>query len=654
MIDKIIMQKIIETANIVEVISEFVTLKKRGSNYVALCPFHKEKTPSFVVSESKGIFKCFGCGKAGNVVNFLVQHEGFSYTQALKWLANRYNIPIEEKPLSDELIKLYNEREKLLNANKIAADFFVKCLWNTKEGKTIGLAYLLERKIPEDLIKKFGIGYSPSDNKAFYNYAITHKLEPEILIKAGLINKNYNDIFSGRIIFPIYSIGGSIIGFSGRLIDNKEGSPKYINSPETEIFIKGSNLYGIIQAKQSIIKHDKCYLVEGNFDVLAMHKMGLENTIATLGTALTENHVSLIKRFTKNVTLIFDGDDAGIKASLKNIDILLKEGMYVKAVTLPQNEDPDSLSKKLCLLDFQNYILNNEEDFLDFKLKVLLPTGNIDPIKKAIISKDIISSLALINDSILREIYIKTFSKKIGIDEKTIIEQINSIIPKSFKENKQFNFNKSPITNLKIPEYVVDTFIEEIEFELLRIIINYGNEKFIVNIENNPYKDLSVAEIIIYELISDNLTFNNQIYKKIFEKIYKQIEKYKYIDVDLLKYDEDLEVQETIAKLLSVPYYKGSNLHQSDVLYSKFFSKLKIKMHKENDILENIVFQLLNMYKYQILENTLSKYQKRLEEAEKFNVSNEEIDNILLKINEINDLKKKIASQMNIVIKYSF
>src|SRR6056297_584114 len=364
MIDKETVDRIIETADITDVIQDFVNLKKRGTNYLGLCPFHNEKTPSFTVSPSKGIFKCFGCGKGGNVINFIMEHEHLSYPEALRYLANKYNIEIEEKELSAEEIEEKNVRDSLQIVTNFAAKHFQENLKNHKEGQSVGLSYLKERGIREDMIDKFDLGYSLDQWESFTQAALKKGFKQDYLEKTGLTivkeDKRY-DRFRGRIMFPIHSLSGNVVGFGGRILKSDAKAAKYLNSPESDIYHKSKVLYGMYQAKQSITKADKCYLVEGYTDVLSMHQNGIENVVASSGTALTEDQIRLIKRFTPNVTIIYDGDPAGIKASLRGIDLVLEQGMNVKVLLLPEGEDPDYFSKKQNASDLKNYIDEHEE-----------------------------------------------------------------------------------------------------------------------------------------------------------------------------------------------------------------------------------------------------------------------------------------------------
>ncbi|MGQ9846732.1 MAG: DNA primase [Bacteroidales bacterium] len=652
MIDDITRQRILDTAQIVEVISEFVQLKKRGANYVGLCPFHNEKTPSFSVSESKGIFKCFGCGKAGNVVNFLMEHEKISYADALRWLAKKYHIEINEKPLTEEDIARKNERESILVATKFAHEFFVKQLHQTDEGKSSGISYLKSRGVRPDIIEKFGLGYSPLNNKAFFEFALNKGFQPEILQKAGLINKGNYDNFSGRIVFPIFNLSGNVVGFSGRKLSNDETIAKYFNTPDTEIFHKGKVLFGLFQSKKAIVEKDQCFLVEGNLDVLAMHQMGLENTVASLGTSLTVEQIQLIKRFSKNICLIYDSDNAGIKAAMRGIDLLLQEGMNVKVVLLPENHDPDSFSKTVNDVEFRTFIHEHEQDFILFKTQILLKDTAKDPIKRGIAFKEIVKTISLIPDSLLRAIYIKETSKLLQVDEATLHQEIGTLLIN--KKTDASNYVKPQTiqtTTIPVPSYVEDFYVEELENEILRILLLYGNETYFIK-QNNEADEtyISIAQAIIYDLLNDELEFKNLIYKQIFQILHKQLQTSGYCDTKELIYHENEQIREIVATLLSTPYYQGKISGQSDLL-SKYFKRMGIYVKNEKDMLYEIINQLLLRYKYKLLEIAIKDLYNKLEKAQASNVDDQLINEHLLKIQKLTSIISKISSRLNIVVR---
>ena len=418
-----------DAAQIVDVVSQYVTLKRRGVNYVGLCPFHTDKTPSFYVSPAKNICKCFACGEGGTAVHFIMKHEQLTYYDALKFLARKYGIEVQERELTDEQKKAHNERESLFILNDYARDYFVNTLHEHLEGKSVGLSYFKERGFREDIIKKFQLGYSLEQRDAFSQNALKAGYKEEFLTKTGLaIRSDHNnqliDRFRGRIMFPVHTLSGKVIAFGGRILKKAENTGKYVNSPESEIYHKGNELYGIYFAKQAITKADCCYLVEGYTDVISMHQAGIENVVASSGTALTNGQIRLIHRFTTNVTVIYDGDAAGIKAALRGIDLLLEDGINIKVILLPDGEDPDSFARKQNAESLSKYIQENEVDFMRFKTKLLLDEAGNDPIKRASLISDIVNSISVIPDDIIRPVYIKDCSNLLGVDERVLVEDV--------------------------------------------------------------------------------------------------------------------------------------------------------------------------------------------------------------------------------------
>ena len=428
MIDQLTIDRIIAAADVVDVVKDFVSLKKRGVNYIGLCPFHNEKTPSFTVGPSKGIYKCFGCSKGGNVVNFIMDHEQLSYVEALKFLAKKYNIDVEERELTPDDIKQRNERESLMVITSWAQRYFSDILHKHTEGKSIGLSYLRERAIRDDIIDKFQLGYCLNERDALTQTAQREGYKLEYLVKSGLsIGREDGgafDRFQGRVIFPIHSISGRVIGFGGRIMTADKKMAKYINSPESEIYHKSQIVYGIFHAKKSITQENKCFLVEGYTDVISMHQSGIENVVASSGTALTVDQIRLIKRFTPNITVIYDGDPAGIKASLRGIDLILEEGLNVKVVLMPEGEDPDSFAKAHNATQVLNFIAENETDFIHFKTKLLLESAKADPIQRANLITDVVRTVAVIPDPIIRTVYIKECTKILDIDEAILYAEV--------------------------------------------------------------------------------------------------------------------------------------------------------------------------------------------------------------------------------------
>lgn len=442
MIDRETVDKILDTADIVDVVSDFVSLRRRGANYIGLCPFHDEKTPSFSVSPAKQICHCFGCGKGGSPVNFIMEHEQLSYAEALRYLAKKYHIEIHEKELTSEEKAAQSERESLLVLNEFASQYFEDQLFNTDEGRDIGLSYFYERGFNDATIKKFHLGYSPQNSKALYSAATAQGYNKKNLFTIGLcIEDNRGggfDRFHGRVMFPVMNIAGKIIAFGGRTLKTTKEVAKYFNSPESIIYVKNRELYGLFQSKRAIVKEDKCFLVEGYTDVISMHQAGIENVVASSGTSLTEGQIRAIHRFTKNVTVLYDGDSAGIHASLRGIDMLLAEGLNIKVLLLPDGEDPDSFARSHSASEFKKYIEENETDFISFKTKILLEGTERDPIKRAALIGDVVRSIAIIPDAIARSVYAKQCSIQLGIAEDVLLREIQ----KNIKHNKEEAFKR--------------------------------------------------------------------------------------------------------------------------------------------------------------------------------------------------------------------
>ena len=441
MIDQATIDRILDAAQIVDVVSEFVTLRRRGVNYIGLCPFHNEKTPSFSVSPSKGLCKCFSCGKGGNVVHFIMEHEQLSYYEALKWLARKYNIEVKERELTNEEKQAQSLRESLFVVNQFASEYFQDVLYNHIDGQRIGMTYLRGRGFRDDIIKKFQLGYSTDSPDALAKAAIQKGYKEEFLVKTGLCyrkdNGSLHDRFWGRVIFPVHTLSGKVVAFGGRVLSSatKNVQMKYVNSPESEIYHKSRELYGIYFAKQAIVRQDRCFLVEGYTDVISMHQSGIENVVASSGTALTSEQIRLIHRFTNNITVLYDGDGAGIKASIRGIDMLLEEGMNIKVCLLPDGDDPDSFARKHNATDYQAYINDHEVDFIRFKTNLLMEEAGKDPIKRASLISSIVKSISVIPDAIVRSVYIRECSQLLQMEEKILVEATAKLIEQT-RENK--------------------------------------------------------------------------------------------------------------------------------------------------------------------------------------------------------------------------
>jgi DNA primase len=564
MIDQQTINQIFETADIVDVISDFVTLKKSGTNYKGLSPFSNEKTPSFMVSPAKGIFKDFSSGKGGNVVGFLMEHEKLSYPEALRYLAQKYNIDFEEKELTAQEIQQKNERESLMAVTDFAGKYFVKQL-ESEEGKAIGLSYFRNRGFRDDTIHKFQLGYSPEGRSAFSNEASKSGYKQQYLINTGLsIERDTRlfDRFAGRVIFPIHALSGSIIGFGGRTLKSDKKIAKYLNSPESDIYHKSRVLYGLYQAKKAIVSKDQCFLVEGYTDVIAMHQAGIENVVASSGTALTTEQIRLVKRFTQNITILYDGDEAGIKASFRGIDMILEEGMNVKVVMLPVGEDPDSYAKTHSSSEFLDFIRSSEKDFISFKTEILLSDAQHDPIKRGQLISDIVKSVAVIPDGIMRSVYLKDCGLLLGVEEQVLYTEVNKIRQqkqeqKWRREQTSRRDQREPAPQVNPQQPLVPAFVENVyseveEREIIYFLLKFGNQMLHLSGEENS--QISVAAYIIREIQNDELEFNNLIYKQVFEDVKDLIENEKEVTERHFVYHDNAGVRDLAVDIFTSRY----------------------------------------------------------------------------------------------------
>ena len=532
MIDKETVDKILDAADIVDVVSDFVHLRKRGSNWMGLCPFHNEKTPSFSVSRNKGICKCFSCGKGGSPVNFIMEHEQMSYYEALKYLAHKYNIEVKERELTDDEKQAQSERENMLLVNDFALKHFEHNLFETEEGQSIGLSYFYDREFTDATIKKFHLGYSLESRSELYNAIKANSYNPKFAIDSGLCIKGEHgvyDRFKGRVMFPVFNIAGKVIAFGGRTLKNDPA--KYVNSPESEIYKKKNELYGLYQAKKAIVDNDKCFLVEGYTDVLSMHQAGIENVVASSGTSLTEGQIRKIHRFTNNVTVCYDGDAAGIKASLRGIDLILAEGINVKVLLFPDGDDPDSFAKKHNASEFKEFIATNETDFIKFKTTILLDTSGNDPIKKSAAIQDIVKSIAVIPQDITKAVYIKECSQRFEIDEKVLSSEVNRIAISEKDKERQSQRRKENTSTTAAPAHSVEKTpkkqaikssldAKQYERDLIRYIAKYGMcTSFFQTIDNSGnLREITLLEAVDVELADEQISFSYIPYQKIYNK----------------------------------------------------------------------------------------------------------------------------------------
>lgn len=641
MIDQATIDRILDTAQIVDVVSEFVTLRRRGVNYIGLCPFHNEKTPSFSVSPSKGVCKCFSCGKGGNVVHFIMEHEQLSYYEALKWLAKKYNIEIKEKEMTQEEKQVQNLRESLFVVNQFAMEYFQEILEKNPDGQSIGMTYFRQRGFRDDIIKKFQLGYCTDQRDAFAQAALQKGYKAEFLEKTGLCYRkddgSLRDRFWGRVIFPIHSLSGKVVAFGGRVLSaqTKNVQMKYVNSPESEIYHKSKELYGIYFAKQAIVRQDRCFLVEGYTDVISMHQSGVENVVASSGTALTPEQIRLIHRFTNNITVLYDGDMAGIKASLRGIDMLLEEGMNVKICLLPDGDDPDSFARKHNATDFQAFINNHEVDFIRFKTNLLLEEAGKDPIKRASLISSIVKSIAVIPEEIVRSVYIRECSRLLDMSEKVLTEATSQMVKqnienrekeqerKKLREERQqaIATNNTPESQpaTQIPEQenisiqeapapvIPDSYQSFIPVEgnenkvffqreksLIKMIIRYG-EKVMCYVENEeqeqvPYK---VIEFIAASLKEDDLQFHSPLHRKILNEAIAHENDSQFTSERFFLTHPDPEINKLAADMVSERYQ-----------LSKYHSKSQ-KIISDEERLYELIPRLLIDFKLSIVEEEM-------------------------------------------------
>lgn len=599
MIDQLTIEKILDAANIVDVVSEFVTLRKRGVNYVGLCPFHNEKTPSFYVSPSKGICKCFSCGKGGNVIHFLMEHEQMSYWDAAKWLARKYGIPYNERELTDSEKALQNERESMFITNQFALDFFKDTLLNTDKGRAIGLAYFRKRGFRDDILEKFHLGYCPDEPDALARAALAKGYTKENLIKTGLCYERENDgqlrdRFHGRVIFPVHSIAGKVVAFGGRIMNADAKVAKYVNSPESIIYSKSRELYGLWQAKQAIVRKDRCFLVEGYADVISMFQSGVENVVASSGTSLTPGQIRLIHRFTNNITVLYDGDKAGIKASLRGIDMLLAEGMNVKVLLLPDGEDPDSFAQGRGATEFQKYIDTHQVDFIRFKVNLLMEDAADDPYSRSELIKSITQSISVIQDPIVRSVYITECSQIMKIDERLLINDVNrrqreqaqaaAQAPRPAQSADENGQNPEPATTESDNPDTPDTHSEpapqpEISAEdklrqqvralkreglgpmmdkerlLSQLIVRYGGKVMCTfRNEEDQEQDMTVGQFIVGSLQNDGLEFRHPVYKRFVELMAGHLEEKDFNSEKFFMSHPETFVSLTAASLMEERY----------------------------------------------------------------------------------------------------
>ncbi len=652
MIDRATVDRIYAAANIVEVVGDFVSLRKKGVNYQACCPFHNEKTPSFVVSPSKGLFKCFGCGKGGNAVTFVMEHENMTYPEALKYVAKKYGIEVEERELTPEEERRNDDRESMMVVSSYASDYFIDALHNTPEGQSVGLAYFRERGFSEATVRKFGLGYCPTGGDTFTRKALSDGYKEEFLVRTGLTIKRdeggYYDRFSGRVIFPIHGISGRVTAFGGRTMRTDKKVAKYLNSPESEIYHKSDILYGLFFAKRAITQEDCCILVEGYTDVISMHQSGIEHVVASSGTSLTEGQIRLIGRFTKNVTVIYDGDSAGIKASLRGIDMILREGLNVRVVLLPEGEDPDSFARSRNATQLRDYILNHEEDFISFKTRLLLSDAQGDPIRKAALIGDIVQSISVIPDPIARSVYTSECSRLMEIDEQLLVREValKRVERSAGGEAREFVRTQqrlrdaaplptaTPQVNLSVR---AGSGIEELEKEIVKYLVKYGDQNFDYK-EGKEIVPLNVAEVIVSDLERNGITFHNPAYQTIYAEYASLWHGGERIEVNRFINHPDPEVCSAVVDLLT---------YDDNYIASKLWKKYDIVVETEQARLPVAVPRAVILYKSKIIENIISELRQKLSDE---NLPEEELERLTHQISALNTERIAISHRLSRLI----
>lgn len=648
MIPKQTVDEILETARVEEVVGDFVNLKKRGANLLGLCPFHNEKTPSFTVSPAKGIYKCFGCGKAGGAANFIMDHEHYTYPEALKYLADKYNIEIEEEEQSAEQIQQANEKESLFIVTQFAAEYFQQQLKETENGRAIGLSYFKERGFREETIEKFKLGYSPDEWEAFTKAALDKGYKLEYLEKTGLTivkGEKHFDRFKGRVMFPIQNISGRVIGFGGRTLSADKKTAKYLNSPESEIYHKSRVLYGLNLAKKTIIEKDLCYLVEGYTDVISFHQNGVENVVASSGTSLTTEQIRLIKRYTPNITILFDGDTAGIKAAFRGIDMILEEGMNVKVLAFPEGEDPDSFARSKSTEELSSFLKENAQDFIRFKTSLLVSEVGKDPMKRASLIKEIVNSIALIPDPIARSVYIQESGDILDISEQALMSELNKVrrntlskkIQNKEREEKREDFGVTDDTTFlqEKPKPQEKPLIYQ-EEDIIRTLIKFGNQDVEIPKEKDDDEAivLTVAEYVVFEMEEDNLSFTHPLFDKIYALFKTAVESETSVVENTLVSNEDKELSSFAIECLMDKYTLSIN----------WYDKHQILTLKEEEILQKKVHRGVCSWRLTKVQQMLEDMQAALKE------NPDNYESIYEEISRLLQAKKALGNELGRIV----
>lgn len=633
-----------------DVVGAFVPLKKRGANYIGLCPFHNEKTPSFNVNPARGIFKCFGCGEGGDSVSFLMKHEHYTYPEALRWLAERYHIHIEETEATPEEKAAQSERDRVFHVNEFAQKYFQNLLFNDEQGRSTGLSYFEERCLREDTIRKWGLGYCKDSWDNFCLAAKAEGFSEEDMLAAGLVIKNENtgklyDRFRGRVTFPIYNIGGRVLGFSARILSSDKTKAKYVNSPESIIYTKGKVLFGLHLAKDAIVKEDLCYLVEGNMDAVMMYQNGVKNVVATSGTALTEQQTTLIRRYTRNVTVLYDGDNAGIKATFKAVNIFLEQGLNVRTVLFPDGEDPDSFARKHTMDEFQSFLKENSQNFIIYKTNLLQKQAANDPIKRADLIRDIVHTISLVPDLLERNTYLQECSSILQTSEEVLAKALKrQLFLNRDKKNKQES-TQSDITEQLIHDTPI-TEKQEIELNpdyeqekaIIEILFKYGEmmtrQEVFGDDDTLEYKDVLTAAYIVCDIVNDDIHFNDALFGKIFE-LYRQsiYDENAVPEIDLFKSNEDEQIQKLAAELLIggreiSPLWLEKNISVPD--------------KESKEVIDRLISDTLLRFKL----HKVNAYIKQVNEAIKTTTEPDVMMELLFKHKQFTLIRNKIAKQL--------
>ncbi|ACU92465.1 DNA primase [Capnocytophaga ochracea DSM 7271] len=656
MISKNTIDKVYDQMRVEEVIGDFVQLKRAGSNYKGLSPFSNERTPSFMVSPVKQIWKDFSSGKGGNAIAFLMEHEHFTYPEAIRYLAKKYHIDIEETQQSSEEKAQADERESLYIVSEYAQQYFQDSLFNTEAGKAIGMTYFKERGFTEETIQKFRLGFSPDEWTAFTDTALAKGYQLEFLEKTGLTIVNGDrkfDRFKGRVMFPIHSMSGRVLGFGGRILTNDKKQAKYLNSPESEIYHKSKVLYGIFFAKQAIAKADNCYLVEGYTDVIQMHQKGIENVVASSGTALTQDQIRLIHRLTPNITVLYDGDAAGLRASIRGVDLILEQGMNVKVCTFPEGDDPDSFARKTAYEDLVLYLENNATDFIRFKASLLMQEAQNDPIKKAETIRDMVESISKIPDLIKREVYVRECATIMDISEQVLFSTLAQILKKDFYEGQKVERKQSTMQVVQTPEEAQKRTVnrlEVLEHDLIKILLSKGNEDcvftdtILVEEENGDLKEkqvqqtLKVYEKVFLELQEDEIEFANPDFKQIYDQLMTKFLENDSYDVNRFANELPVELSAKVSDLKMEDEFRHlDNWLKRDIV-------AKEKDRDLNRIISDIILNIRLLLIMHLINNLAEKVRTEITDEERKSIMEEVIG--------YNQLKTILGKRLNVIVNY--